>query len=712
MSIQVQNHTTTGSSQFIDVLLDILDTPDPEVCQSETDKDKQEKTACEYKICGNRTELIYEFYPKIIVEHPTTERKYYIVKSDSIDEWIHIVNIYSLKKTPTVHTLLKIIKKYVSKTNGVMTYEDIERLIRRNRENINETVINEYINTLKNIKTKNIALSLDSYNNVDTWNIVFTNFTNVNMQNATVNAIIKFNQATYPICSPVISSITPPMARNLNQQIMNIKMLAQNNWKPTTCMQSVLTKIYDIINEHGKIETVKYYDAQTYALVASLITLVGVDSNSIDIDGTQQSTVQQKKNIHSGIGYDDCGVTQRWAVTNYLNERSDRNSNVICIMMDIVDRLIEKSDVIYNYLVHSEFVDCVIVLLNEMTPIDIVENTSVYHSIYSALEKIPSMYLKNAIDVHYNGMTLTQCVNRNYEIAVNPKLTSRVKDKIVNFKRMIDEAHEAQTIIQQPKVTETYVDVMSPHRFGDASITTNYYYANELKAITLCKKAVTRLAAEYTTLQIDLPISNDASIFVKVDPSNMSVMRAMIIGPKDTPYENGCFIFDILIPSNYPTEHPYAQFMNHGGVRFNPNLYANGKVCLSLLGTWGNGAKDDSENWNPAISTIFQLLMSIQSQILVEEPWYNEPGRDTYRLTDGRKEERSEYNKTIQLYTLQHAILNLINKCDTTYPEFAEVIKTHFRLKRSEIHEKYANSGSVDVVKFYSSHKHIIDALQ
>ena len=39
--------------------------------------------------------------------------------------------------------------------------------------------------------------------------------------------------------------------------------------------------------------------------------------------------------------------------------------------------------------------------------------------------------------------------------------------------------------------------------------------------------------------------------------------------------------------------------------RFNPNLYADGKVCLSLLGTWHGG--DSSEKWNPLQSNLLQV---------------------------------------------------------------------------------------------------------
>jgi ubiquitin-protein ligase len=52
----------------------------------------------------------------------------------------------------------------------------------------------------------------------------------------------------------------------------------------------------------------------------------------------------------------------------------------------------------------------------------------------------------------------------------------------------------------------------------------------------------------------------------------------MIIGPEGTPYENGCFIFDIYLPNSYNTVAPYVSSMttNGGKYRYNPNLYADG----------------------------------------------------------------------------------------------------------------------------------------
>ena len=60
-----------------------------------------------------------------------------------------------------------------------------------------------------------------------------------------------------------------------------------------------------------------------------------------------------------------------------------------------------------------------------------------------------------------------------------------------------------------------------------------------------------------------------------------------------------------------------------GGLRLNPNLYNCGKVCLSLLNTWSG---DKNEKWIPGVSTILQVLVSIQGLILNTKPYFNEPG--------------------------------------------------------------------------------------
>jgi ubiquitin-protein ligase len=60
----------------------------------------------------------------------------------------------------------------------------------------------------------------------------------------------------------------------------------------------------------------------------------------------------------------------------------------------------------------------------------------------------------------------------------------------------------------------------------------------------------------------------------------------MMVGPSCTPYEDGLFFFEIQLPNDYPVTPPRVHFLSFCSDRLNPNLYEDGKVCVSLLGTW------------------------------------------------------------------------------------------------------------------------------
>lgn len=93
-----------------------------------------------------------------------------------------------------------------------------------------------------------------------------------------------------------------------------------------------------------------------------------------------------------------------------------------------------------------------------------------------------------------------------------------------------------------------------------------------------------------------------------------------------------------------------------GGLRINPNLYNCGKVCLSLLGTWsGNGC----EKWNPAQSTLLQVLVSIQALILNENPYYNEPGYEASANTPHGQRKALEYNDNTFLHSCRTMLYSL-----------------------------------------------------
>ena len=63
------------------------------------------------------------------------------------------------------------------------------------------------------------------------------------------------------------------------------------------------------------------------------------------------------------------------------------------------------------------------------------------------------------------------------------------------------------------------------------------------------------------------------------------------------------YLYDIYLPYDYPNVCPKMTLRTTGGnsIRFNPNLYSNGYVCLSLLGTWRGSS---IESWNPKDSNL------------------------------------------------------------------------------------------------------------
>eukprot|EP00803_Ostreobium_quekettii_P001409 evm.model.scf_992.6 EVM.evm.TU.scf_992.6 scf_992:30174-39528(+) len=179
-----------------------------------------------------------------------------------------------------------------------------------------------------------------------------------------------------------------------------------------------------------------------------------------------------------------------------------------------------------------------------------------------------------------------------------------------------------------------------------------------------------------------LPIYPASSIFVRHDSDRIDKVRAMITGPDGTPYGYGCFIFDVYFPSDYPNVPPLMNLetTGRGRVRFNPNLYNDGKVCLSLLGTW-HGV-DAHEKWDARRSNLFQILVSIQGMILVEDPYFNEPMVDTMRNMSEGVAASTNYNAEIQLNTIRWA---MIDQLKMPRPGFEEVVRLHFGLMRHRV---------------------------
>lgn len=152
---------------------------------------------------------------------------------------------------------------------------------------------------------------------------------------------------------------------------------------------------------------------------------------------------------------------------------------------------------------------------------------------------------------------------------------------------------------------------------------------------------------------MDVFAAPPAGVYIAPEENDITRIEALIVGPPETPYEGGFFHFLVKCPPEYPNQPPRVRIMTTGGaqVSLNPYFHADGKVCLSILGTWPGPA------WTPALS-IKSVLVSIQS-IMSENPYYNHPQFCVER-TPG---DVSRYNAIIQHETIRVAVCDAVQAC-------------------------------------------------
>jgi ubiquitin-protein ligase len=174
--------------------------------------------------------------------------------------------------------------------------------------------------------------------------------------------------------------------------------------------------------------------------------------------------------------------------------------------------------------------------------------------------------------------------------------------------------------------------------------------SNEIKIIT--KETINRLIKDITNI-INSPLT-DNGIYYQHDEEDMLKGYALIVGAEDTPYFGGFYLFEFMYPTDYPHSPPIIIYhTNSCGIRFNPNLYKNGKVCLSILNTW------KGEQWT-SCQTITTILLTL-CMVLCKNPLLNEPGVKTDH------KDVIKYNTIIEYSNINIAICDIINKSPNVY---------------------------------------------
>ncbi|KAF1931299.1 uncharacterized protein M421DRAFT_56520 [Didymella exigua CBS 183.55] len=206
--------------------------------------------------------------------------------------------------------------------------------------------------------------------------------------------------------------------------------------------------------------------------------------------------------------------------------------------------------------------------------------------------------------------------------------TSKTTPDPVASSGATDAAHEATNGDAGPELHEhanSPSDAPASFVILDTPPPSGHHYIQNTSASS--SAFMRRIAKEHKILRGSLP----PNIFVRTWESRLDLIRVLIIGPSDTPYEYAPFVIDFHLGSSYPQSPPEAFFHSwtNGNGPVNPNLYEDGKICLSLLGTWHTDERNES--WSPAKSTLLQVLVSIMGLVLVRDPYYNEAGYDVQR---------------------------------------------------------------------------------
>jgi len=430
-----------------------------------------------------------------------------------------------------------------------------------------------------------------------------------------------------------------------------------------------------------------------------------------------QKTIDKKK--RKGIGY-TTNVGEVWKVQEYFESNKAKNQQ-LKIMIDILASFISTKDWKPSKDLQELFAGSPLLTLIENafrsgSLVEMSKDSIIYFSYFDLIKAFAAQkklvplllelnpcYKPTQIEPVYillkklndlSNIFMTCLSNKSTEESKIPaQLASEIQ---VIYKIVMKAVEEAQrkskkktlykNILALP-LAESYKILLKDLRFDYMNMRDeNSKYVHHYSSTAMGKTnppatKIVRLAQELADLSNSLPYEHTNAIFVRVDRERVDMMKAIITGASETPYAHGAFEYDIFLDNNYPNEPPKMNLTTtgSGAIRFNPNLYNCGKVCLSLLGTWRGQA---SENWDPRVSTIHQLLMSSQSIIMSEEVYFNEPGFENEQGTPEGEKKNEAYSNIVRLGNIKYAMTGQLKNPPKG---FETVIRRHFYLKKNEI---------------------------
>jgi len=198
-------------------------------------------------------------------------------------------------------------------------------------------------------------------------------------------------------------------------------------------------------------------------------------------------------------------------------------------------------------------------------------------------------------------------------------------------------------------------------------MTTNNIYTNSPNPI-----AINRINYDCKLIDDTKDVLDSEGIyfhFPRDEGKNISThYYQLLMGPENSPYEYGFYVFKGQFPDNYPFKPMTMKSLTQGGnVRKHPNFYVCGKCCFSFLGTWSGPP------WTPCQNSK-NVAMSMRS-VMTKYPLENEPG---WENVNSRRTSHEQYAKLIAYFNVKHAVADIVSNIDTQFTYFKEPIIKNF----------------------------------
>lgn len=628
-----------------------------------------------------------------------------------IDDMYNIFNIQTISKYKLNKNELEInfSKKYISPN-----IQNIPEELKLSEKQLFTMLISEIENVNSNISYPHYIVCTDD--------IMVLSIRFVYKTGELGEKLIKFNEkfgydyielklelsSLYPFMPPNISYVKPKMDINLINNIINLDLWNISSWNYTITLEWIIMNLATALEPHfntyiDHMSELNSDDSKLFDFIElKLLELNKISKIKplVNIPIELQvfnfnNTSKTKSYFKGGTGYGNSNQSE-WNISQHIDIIKTNDINTCKILKSIFHFLKTSND---DYIICSSFYSYIVTKLSNINLLNFNNMIDTCKILIDILDIIYTKYINKSTDKTIYKMFIQNLVKDTnnlfdeikFILNTDTSINAITQSHMCIYLHFVDTIQKYQIINDNTQITNIkinediksqYIEMINKYKYGTITLEENHLYYNMRKNI-LSPKSVMRIMTELASLKKDLPINWDSSVLLRIIPTNTNLITFLITGPKDTPYHNGIFEFHAYFPDNYPFTVPQVLLATTGGgnVRFNPNLYANGKVCLSLLGTW---SAQKGESWIPEISTFFQVILSIQSLIFVDEPYFNEPGYEQSIGTPRGIKSSLEYNENIRYHTIKVAMIDIIKKGITGYDDF---IKNHFKFKKDEIIE-------------------------